>query len=732
MFEPLTRIPQRERLDSLPHLRVSFDAISFTSSTSTRGGNAKVIQATVRTEAGNEDIVAVKKLNYPEGMDIRKFSNEFVHEVETLAGLSHENVVRLIGFAEDLEHGEAWIVLPWQPNGNVSEFLATGEWKIPERISLIQDTFEGLTYLHSRKPPICHGDLKSLNILVNSSYRAMITDFGSARGLDELADRVVQEDRDLATTEYPTKEGATIQVRATGNHLTLTGPAWSLRWASPEILSGATPSLPSDIWSAGWICWEIMTNQVPFPELNSEGGIVWTVIQGKVPSVHEAQLSQIIRLCSLMMDCWKFDPKDRPSIGHCRNEVAWMPSAPPSGANAPSYKLLLEIGELHISQGRYEEATSRFQQALAAAQSASGSQAIAKALFALGKSYYLQTKYSEAEESFAQAQHIYTRIGDDQGLARALQGLGDLYYVQTKYSETEECLVQARQIYTRTGDGQGQANALEGLGKLYRSQAKYSEAEESFGQAQQIYSGTGDDQGRAHALRGLGNVYYLQTKFSDAEECLIQARQIYTRIGDDRGQAHALRALGNLYHAQTKYREAEECLVQARQISTRIGDDLSWANALRGLGNLYYIQTRYREAEQCLVQAQQIYAHTGDDQGRASALKALGDIYSSQTNYSVAEDFYIQAQEIYIRIGNDQGRANALLGLGHLYCLQTKYPEAEESFVQAQQIFSRTGDGLGWANALQRARRHLLLSNQILRGPRLLYPSAADLHSHWP
>lgn len=60
-----------------------------------------------------------------------------MHEVEILAGLSHENIVHMIGFVEELEQGKAWIVLSWQPNGNVSEFLATGEWEIPERISLV-------------------------------------------------------------------------------------------------------------------------------------------------------------------------------------------------------------------------------------------------------------------------------------------------------------------------------------------------------------------------------------------------------------------------------------------------------------------------------------------------------------------------------------------------------------------------------------------------------------------
>lgn len=57
--------------------------------------------------------------------------------MEVLAGLSHKNIVRLVGFVEELEQGEAWVVLSWHPNGNVNEFLATGEREIPERISLV-------------------------------------------------------------------------------------------------------------------------------------------------------------------------------------------------------------------------------------------------------------------------------------------------------------------------------------------------------------------------------------------------------------------------------------------------------------------------------------------------------------------------------------------------------------------------------------------------------------------
>ncbi|KIO19000.1 hypothetical protein M407DRAFT_61371, partial [Tulasnella calospora MUT 4182] len=76
----------------------------------------------------------------------------------------------------------------WEPNGNVREFLANA--KPTAYICQIQDMFGGLGYLHTREPPIRHGDLKSLNILVSSSYEAIITDFGSAR---LVTDNVEQE-----------------------------------------------------------------------------------------------------------------------------------------------------------------------------------------------------------------------------------------------------------------------------------------------------------------------------------------------------------------------------------------------------------------------------------------------------------------------------------------------------------------------------------------------------------
>lgn len=105
------------------------------------------------------------------------------HEVSLLSKLSHPNIVKLVGFVEDVKEGAAWMILPWESNGNLREYVQSTDLEIPERVSLvcltvggvqevshsssiqIFDVAQGIQYLHSRKPSICHGDLKSVSVI---------------------------------------------------------------------------------------------------------------------------------------------------------------------------------------------------------------------------------------------------------------------------------------------------------------------------------------------------------------------------------------------------------------------------------------------------------------------------------------------------------------------------------------------------------------------------------------
>ncbi|EPQ60341.1 kinase-like protein, partial [Gloeophyllum trabeum ATCC 11539] len=154
--------------------------------------------------------------------------------------LSHPNIFPFLGVCDHLFDKRPCMVSPWSYHGNVMEFLE----KNPnhDRLKLLLDVATGLAYLHGPNRKLVHGDLKGANILIDDQMHACIADFGIGKFLHTPG-------------TYP----ATTSLKGT------------MQWMAPEQLAlGNDPSKArspeSDVYSFSYVCLEIYTGNVPWPD----------------------------------------------------------------------------------------------------------------------------------------------------------------------------------------------------------------------------------------------------------------------------------------------------------------------------------------------------------------------------------------------------------------------------------------------------------------------------------
>lgn len=94
--------------------------------------------------------------------------------------LSHPCVVNILGFEENTEVGPA-LVMEYIDGVTLDEFMRTRPSRQQSR-QVLDDILDGVDYLHKRG--ILHNDLKPSNIIITSSSRAKIIDFGFSSSED--------------------------------------------------------------------------------------------------------------------------------------------------------------------------------------------------------------------------------------------------------------------------------------------------------------------------------------------------------------------------------------------------------------------------------------------------------------------------------------------------------------------------------------------------------------------
>ena len=112
---------------------------------------------------------------------VEKWVNDFVEECKLMSQLRHPHIVQFLGVCY-LPGSQLPVLLMEKLQTSLDNLLETSpSIPIDLKVHLLTGTGRGVVYLHSRTPPIAHGDLSARNILVDGGLNAKIADLGVSR-----------------------------------------------------------------------------------------------------------------------------------------------------------------------------------------------------------------------------------------------------------------------------------------------------------------------------------------------------------------------------------------------------------------------------------------------------------------------------------------------------------------------------------------------------------------------
>lgn len=124
--------------------------------------------------------VALKKIKVNEQDFNEGLPHTFLREITVMVCLGkHDNIVKLLDL---FWHEKSFIIsMEYADKGDLYKHLnsSKGKLKFDQIRSILREILNGVEYLHSKG--IIHRDLKTSNILINSSNGIKIADFGLSK-----------------------------------------------------------------------------------------------------------------------------------------------------------------------------------------------------------------------------------------------------------------------------------------------------------------------------------------------------------------------------------------------------------------------------------------------------------------------------------------------------------------------------------------------------------------------
>jgi serine/threonine-protein kinase len=195
------------------------------------GGVARVHRAVDRHL---ERDVAIKMLDDQQARSADPSGRDrFLREARSAARLQHPHLVTVYDAGEDA--GELFLVMELVDGQSLAAIISQrAPLPVDEAVSIAVQILDGLSAVHA--DGVIHRDVKPANVLVNGTGRAMLTDFGIAKRLDDIEENLTSVGMVVGTPTYLAPE------QATGARLGIATDVYLVGLVLDEMLTGQRPA----------------------------------------------------------------------------------------------------------------------------------------------------------------------------------------------------------------------------------------------------------------------------------------------------------------------------------------------------------------------------------------------------------------------------------------------------------------------------------------------------------
>jgi eukaryotic-like serine/threonine-protein kinase len=263
-----------------------------------KGGMASVVQA---RDLQHDRVVALKVLHAELGATVG--ADRFRREIRVAERLRHPNILGILDSGQTPD-GQLWFTMPLVEGENAYERLQKVHQFAPDdAIRIATATASALAYAHAQG--VVHRDIKPDNIML-SGDEVLVADFGVARAVSEVAEKLTQTGMIVGTPTYMSPEQA----------------------SGDKAIDGR-----SDIFALGCVLYEMLIGEPPFTGPTPQAALMRRFTGPPRPLRPMVQVSEAVE--AAIMRSLARDPDERFATADAFADALMgraRAAAPPAGA----------------------------------------------------------------------------------------------------------------------------------------------------------------------------------------------------------------------------------------------------------------------------------------------------------------------------------------------------------------------------------------------------------------